>query len=194
MPLTYQDRRLRARARHTPRHPVIAQPERHRDCRHLYLVGCRHEGTLREFVHFRAEHSSLRYRDPVPSRHTIRLQHVDLVSFAAFQIGAFAHVHDEKLRLARSDRSWLEELKQALRKLPADDLFTWQDADLAVSRYHLVNERVGASTLAAQQAKHQLPLRIPARDPSWNESGDLFEWRFESVGLGVDGAACIRHC
>jgi hypothetical protein len=213
MPVSYQDRRPPARARPTAQHPVIAQPERRRDCRRICLVGCRPSGAhhagqfprvneasrprecpLREFVHFRAEHSSLRYRDPVPSRHTIRLQHVDLVSFAAFQIGAFAHVHDEKLRLARSDRSWLDELKQALRKLPADDLFSWQDADLAVSRYHLVNERVGASTLAAQQAKHQLPLRIPARDSSWNESGDLFEWRLESVGLGVDGAACIRHC
>ncbi len=148
---------------------------------------------LPELVHVRPEYPVLRYPEPVPSRHTIRLQHVDLVALAAFQIGAFAQVHDEKFRLARSDRSWLDDLKQAIRKLPPDDFFSWQEADLTVSRYHLVNERVGASTLATQQAKNQLPLRVPARQSSWNESGNLFEWKFESIGIGVDGAACIRH-
>lgn len=112
---------------------------------------------------------------------------------AAFQIGAFSHLHDDRLRLARSDRSWLKDLKPALRKLPSDDFISWHKADLVVSKYYLVNERIGASTLAAQQAKDQLPLRIPAADSAWVESGHLYEWRLESVSIGVDGAACIRH-
>jgi hypothetical protein len=150
-------------------------------------------GACRHKLAQRPERGSLRYANRVSPHHTIRLLEADFVFLAAFQIGAFARVHDEKLRLARSDRSWLTNLKHALRNLPPDDFVSWPDADLVVSRYYLVNERVGASTLAAQQARHRLPLRIPAKHSAWNESGHLFQWKFDCVGIGVDGAACIRH-
>lgn len=140
-----------------------------------------------------ARHNALRYATQVPSHYTIRVDEADFVFFAAFQIGAFTRIHDEKLRLARSDRSWLTDLERVLRNLPPDDLIAWQDADLVVSKYYLVNERVGSSTLANQEAKNQLPLHIPAKSSPWNESGHHFLWRFDSVGIGVDGAACIRH-
>lgn len=144
-------------------------------------------------AHICVQHDTLRYATQVPSRYTIRVDEADFVFFAAFQIGAFTRVHDEKLRLARSERSWLTDLERVLRNLPPDDLIAWREADLVVSNYYLVNERVGSSTLANQQAKNQLPLRIPARHSPWNESGHHFLWRFDSVGIGVDGAACIRH-
>lgn len=149
--------------------------------------------SARTHAHISVQRSTLRYATRVPPRYTIRVDEADIVFFAAFQIGAFTRVHDEKLRVARSERSWLNDLKPVLQNLPSDDLISWQDADLVVSKYYLVNERVGSSTLASQQAKNQLPLYIPARRSLWNESGHHFLWRFDRVGIGVDGAACIRH-
>jgi hypothetical protein len=121
------------------------------------------------------------------------LEDADLTFLAAFEISAFSGRHDGAFRVARSDRHWLEKLKSELIKLPPNDYLNWPRTVLTISNYQRVNERIGASTLAAQQARGQLPLRTPATFPEWTESGNLYYWRLESISIGVEGAACIRH-
>jgi hypothetical protein len=117
----------------------------------------------------------------------------DLIFFAAFELGAFSSQHDEKLRLARSEQGWLKDLAPVLRRLATSENLAWPHAEIVESMYRHVNERIGASTLAAQEARQQMPLRIPAVRRPWTEAGELFTWRLASVSIGPQGAACIRH-
>jgi hypothetical protein len=110
----------------------------------------------------------------------------------AFDLGAFVEGDPQKLRLARSDADWLDNLAQALRVRPDAGRLATSRAHVDTSQFERANERVGASTLSALQARRQMPLRVPAHNQGWAESGACYRWMFESVAIGPYGAATVR--
>lgn len=111
----------------------------------------------------------------------------------AFDLGAFIGENDEAFRLARSNRGWLEQLEVALNDEPPSDRLNAADARIDRSQFEAANERVGASTLAAQQSRQQMPLRIPGRHSGWAEGGLGFRWRLQSASVSPHGAGAVRY-
>jgi hypothetical protein len=122
----------------------------------------------------------------------IEVRGAELTVFWAFDLAAFTTTNEELLRLARADRGWLEELREAIHQAAPTQRLAPIQAQVDEAAYKRTNERVGASTLSALEARRELPLRIPAAREVWREGGD-FEWSLVSVAIGTLGAASIKY-